>query len=55
VSDNVATLMAEDGNEPQKLLVEELIALLQQYPGWIVEVGAYGGMGALIVSKEDVE
>lgn len=43
-------LMSEDDRdaEASELSSEALIALLQQHPGAIVTVGAYGGMGALV-------
>lgn len=49
-------IMSEDDrdDEPQEMTVEELIAVLQQYPaGSIVSVGAYSGYGAIVVKKTD--
>lgn len=54
-NDEVITLMSDDDRDgvPSKMAVEELIALLQQYPKEsTVDVGGYSGFGALVLYTE---
>jgi hypothetical protein len=49
---NAFSIMEEDSKDsPSTLKAEELVAILSRYPGATVSVGAYSGMGALILEK----